>query len=313
MGDGTRGLSTLFRRINFHWILLCRILLCNRVERLPCRRTHRIDLVLGCRALEGLDDVVPSDPREREGGREARPAPRLACQDDEQPLLRCRSPEGPQQIEAVRAHRLLALRAQLRHARLDRGKSRGGRTGGTQREAEAIKRVFPDAAVYTRDAASEETIKSEAGKYRYVHLATHGFLNDAAPLLSSLVVAKPGPGSSEDGFLTAREVYDFRLNADLVVLSACNSGRGEARTGEGLVGLTWAFFVAGAPSQVVSQWSVDDAATSQLMGQLYANLKAGMLRGEALRRASLTLMHSPGRHCAHPYFWAPFILVGDWR
>src|SRR5262249_27158442 len=145
-----------------------------------------------------------------------------------------------------------------------------------------------------------------------------------------------------------REVFEMKLNAELVVLSACNSGRGEVRTGEGVVGLTWAFFVAGVPAQVVSQWSVDDAATAVLMERFYIYLKAGRSKGEALHLAALSLLQgerpkatralaggvrvarkgerpipntqhpipdssTENRKWSHPYYWAPFVLMGDWR
>ncbi len=87
--------------------------------------------------------------------------------------------------------------------------------------------------------------------------------------------------------------------------------RGGQRSGEGIVGLTWALFVAGAPTQVLSQWAVADASTAQLMKSFYANLKAGRAKGDALRRASLVLMKD-GQH-AHPFYWAPFVFIGDWR
>jgi CHAT domain-containing protein len=194
---------------------------------------------------------------------------------------------------------------------------------GTEREAAAIRRDFPSAAtldvlVLTHQAAQESTFKREAGKYRYLHLATHGFFNDAAPLLSSLVLAMPpatGDGSEEDGFLTAREIFDLDLShCELAVLSACDTARGERRSGEGVIGLTWALFVAGCPSQVLSQWPVNDASTATLMERFYANLShqgKGMSKGSALRAAALSLRQSPSN--AHPYYWAPFLLVGDWR
>jgi CHAT domain-containing protein len=191
---------------------------------------------------------------------------------------------------------------------------RGGRLTplpGTEWEAQAIHRDFSDAKVYTGKEAQEVVVKREAGKYRYLHFATHGFFNDAAPLMSSIVLAEPAPGSEEDGFLTAREVFDLDLSADMVVLSACNTGRGEKRSGEGIVGMTWALFVAGAPTQVVSQWSVDDASTATLMERFYGGIKRGEAKGLALRAAALSL-RKDGKH-AHPYYWAPFILVGDWR
>ncbi len=201
---------------------------------------------------------------------------------------------------------------------------------GAQREADALKRTFPGAAVYTGQAAQEATAKSEAGRYRYLHFATHGFCNDAAPMLSSIVLADPalaplhpdttdrpaGPSPlpnapMEDGFLTAREIFDLDLRAELVVLSACNTARGSEHPGEGIVGLTWALSAAGAPTQVVSQWSVDDASTATLMLRFYAGLRAGKPKGAALRMASLSLLRDPKYR--HPYYWAPFVLMGDWR
>ena len=97
-----------------------------------------------------------------------------------------------------------------------------------------------------------------------MHFATHALFNDAAPLLGGVVLAQPPPGSTEDGVLTARELLTLPLSAEMVVLSACNTARGATRSGEGMVGLTWALFVAGVPTQVVSQWSVDDAATARV-------------------------------------------------
>src|SRR5262249_13781497 len=142
---------------------------------------------------------------------------------------------------------------------------RGGRLGGlpgTKREAIAIQADFPETTAYLGEGAQEEKVKQEAGKYRYLHFATHGFFNEAAPMLSTLVLGKPADGSAEDGFLTAREIFDMKLSADMVVLSACNTARGEQRGGEGIVGMGWALFVAGAPTQVLSQWSVDDKSTA---------------------------------------------------
>ena len=204
------------------------------------------------------------------------------------------------------------LDAPSREALLPRGGHLVG-LPGTQREANALERRFPRAAVYTGTKAQEQIVKEKAAGYRYVHLASHAFFNDAAPLLSSVVLANPPPGSGDDGFLTAREIFDLDLSAaDLVVLSACNTARGEKRSGEGVIGLTWALFVAGAPTQVLSQWSVNDASTATLMERFYAKLSHPQTgKGEALRAAALSLRRD--RKHAHPYYWAPFILVGDWR
>ncbi len=195
--------------------------------------------------------------------------------------------------------------------------SRGGKEipalKGTQREADALRRLFPGATVLTGASAQEAAIKQRLGSYRYLHLATHGFVNDGSPLLSSVVLAKPTATSGEDGFLTAREIYSLNLSAEMTVLSACNTARGENRTGEGIVGLTWALFVAGCPTQVVSQWAVDDASTALLMGRFYENLaKRKMTKSGALKEASLWL-RGRGKKYQHPYYWAPFVLNGAWQ
>lgn len=197
---------------------------------------------------------------------------------------------------------------------------------GTQREADMLGKLFPGAEILTGAAAQEATIKRLAGDYRYLHLATHGFVNDGSPLLSSVVLASPpapDPASggqtagaappAEDGFLTAREIYGMNLKAEMTVLSACNTARGENRTGEGVVGLTWALFVAGCPTQVVSQWAVDDAGTALLMGRFYENLKVRKLgKARALQDAETWLRGRDPKY-RHPYYWAPFVLNGAWK
>ena len=160
-------------------------------------------------------------------------------------------------------------------------------------------------------AAQETTAKQEAGKYRYLHFATHGLLNDAAPLWSSIALAQPPAGSAEDGFLYAQEIFDLDLTAEMVVLSACNTAGGEQRSGDGIIGLTWALFAAGSPTQIVSQWPVRDDATAELMRRFYDAIAAGKPKGAALREAALSLRKQGNR--AHPFFWAPFILVGSWQ
>lgn len=182
---------------------------------------------------------------------------------------------------------------------------------GTQREAEAIRAFFPAAKLLTGAQAQEATVKAEAGKHRYLHFATHGLFSESSPLTSSIVLAQPTDPAKEDGFLTAREIFEQSWSADLVVFSACDTGRGKRLKGEGVVGLTWAAFVAGVPSQVVSQWAVNDASTAQLMAAFYQHLKAGKGRGAALQAAGLELLKD-GTH-NHPYYWAPFTLLGDWR
>ena len=182
---------------------------------------------------------------------------------------------------------------------------------GTQREVDALKQGYDNPTVLTREKAQKSTIIAEAGKYRYIHIASHAFANDAAPLSSGIVLAAPLKGGDDDGILSARDIFDMNLSADMVCLSACNTGRGQTLTGEGVVGLTWALFVAGAPTTVVSQWAVNDDSTALLMQHFYGNLAKGDAKSTALRDSALLLMKD-GKH-SHPYYWAPFILLGDWR
>ncbi len=183
---------------------------------------------------------------------------------------------------------------------------------GTQAEAAALQRVFPRAAIHIGGKAQEATVKREAGKYRYLHFATHGIVHPGFPLLSNMALAQKPQEGEEDGFLMAREIFDLNLSAEMVVLSACETGRGDIKS-EGIVGLLWSLFAAGSPTQVVSQWRVEDRSTAKLMEGFYRRLKAsnGKGKGAALRAAARQLMRD-GRH-HHPFYWAPFILVGDWR
>jgi CHAT domain-containing protein len=171
--------------------------------------------------------------------------------------------------------------------------------------------LYPEAMLLTEAKAQEADLVSQLSKFRYLHFATHGLFSDVSPLQSAIVLAQPPKGSPDDGFLTAREIYALNLKADMAVLSACETARGEVKSGEGVVGLTWALFVAGVPTQVVSQWKVSDASTPELMTAFYGNLKAGQSKGQALRNAALTMMKD-GKH-SHPYHWAAFVLFGDWR
>jgi CHAT domain-containing protein len=165
------------------------------------------------------------------------------------------------------------------------------------------------ASVYVGRRATESLLKRSARDFRIIHLATHFVLDDRQPLYSGLALA-PDPDGGEDGFLQTYEVFNLDFNADLVVLSACNTALGRLSRGEGLVGTTRAFQYAGVPSLVVSLWSVDDAATSRLMQAFYRGLKAGRSKPAALREAKLEQLRAGGAK-ADPYYWAPFILIGD--
>ncbi len=165
--------------------------------------------------------------------------------------------------------------------------------------------------VYTGAEAREDRAKAEAGQMRVLHFATHGVLNDAAPLYSHLVLAQ---SEKEDGLLEAWEVMQMDLQADLAVLSACETARGRFGAGEGVLGLSWALFVAGVPATVVSQWKVESAATRALMLTFHRQLRATSTKttkAAALRQAALAVLKRPAT--SHPFYWAGFVLVGDGR
>jgi CHAT domain-containing protein len=173
-----------------------------------------------------------------------------------------------------------------------------------ENEAKMIAKLFPDTKILTRSAASETVFKQIAGNYRYLHVAAHGeFLGDT-PLQSRLALS---PDGGNDGSLTVGEVYGLRLNADLVTLSACETGLTKAVSGDDLIGMTRGFLYAGSSNIVASLWEVDDEATSELMKQFYRNLSAGQSKKEALRQAQLSLW---GRF-PEPVYWAAFYLTGE--
>jgi CHAT domain-containing protein len=163
--------------------------------------------------------------------------------------------------------------------------------------------------VYVGSEAREERVKMDAGKYRILHLATHGIFDDASPMYSQVVLANEEGNAREDGLLEAWEIMNLDLHADLVVLSACETARGRVGAGEGMIGLAWSLFVAGSPSTVVSQWKVDAASTTPLMLEFHRSLRAGNSKARALQQAALKILHD--RRYQHPFYWAPFVLIGD--
>lgn len=179
-----------------------------------------------------------------------------------------------------------------------------------EREVETIRRLYEgkDVKVLVGAAASEATFKGEATRYRILHIAAHSVFDERAPMFSALLLAAPD-GGSEDGFLEAREIADLSLRADVAVLSACDTARGRYGAGEGLIGMTWALQVAGCPTAVVSQWKAASAPTARLMIAFHRGLLSGASKPEALRRAALQLLRD--RRTAHPFYWAPFIVVGE--
>jgi CHAT domain-containing protein len=186
----------------------------------------------------------------------------------------------------------------------------------TRQEGQQILAVAPRAAnMMALDFRANRSTATggELSKYRYVHFATHGYLDSEQPGLSAIVLSLVDEaGKPQDGFLRAREIYNLKLPAELVVLSACETGLGKEVRGEGLVGLTRGFMYAGARRVVVSLWNVNDKATAELMARFYR----GMLQDKktpaaALRAAQVAMLADKQR--PSPYYWAAFVMQGEWR
>ncbi len=162
--------------------------------------------------------------------------------------------------------------------------------------------------ILQRDEATEEQLKEHnLSDYKIIHFATHSLVDDKKPARSSIILSLD-EDPEEDGFLQMREVYNLRLNSDLVVLSACQTGLGQFIKGEGIEGLNRAFFYSGASSVLMSLWSVNDQASSQLMERFYYHLRTAEPILSALRQAKLEMISSDT--LSHPYYWAGFIVSG---
>ena len=186
----------------------------------------------------------------------------------------------------------------------------------TRREAAAISALVASGQRWEAldfDANRAAVNNPKLGEFRIVHFATHGLVNSRDPRLSGLVFSLVDrQGRSQDGFLRTGDVFNLKLGADLVVLSACQTALGKELRGEGFLGLTRGFMYAGAPRVLASLWRVADSATTELMSYFYESLlKDHLPASEALRRAELRLMRNPLRSA--PYYWAGFTLQGDWR
>jgi len=168
--------------------------------------------------------------------------------------------------------------------------------------------------VFIGREARETTFKALAPTYATIHLATHGVLDNRQPLYSHLLLTKTEGDLENDGLLEAREIMNMNLHADLAVLSACETANGKIAPGEGVMGMSWAFFVAGTRSMLVSQWKVNSVSTSQLMMNFYQALKSDQNRSNAPRaRAvqSAALKTMKDTRYQHPFYWAGFVLIGS--
>jgi CHAT domain-containing protein len=183
-------------------------------------------------------------------------------------------------------------------------------------EGEAIAALVPaDRRLLARGFAASRAavLGADLRDFRYVHFATHGLVDARYPGLSALVLSQfDEQGRPQDGFLRLSDIYNLKLDADLVVLSACNTALGREVRGEGLIGLTQGFMSAGARSLVASLWQVPDSATAELMRQFYTYLlNDGLRPADALRKAQL--WSASQRRWSDPYYWGGFVLMGDWR
>jgi len=218
--------------------------------------------------------------------------------------------------KAAGRNRLLALgnpvlrpeaSSQVKEALMDAGL---GPLPQAEIQVRAIGRLYgaTRSKIYVGPDATEDRLKAEAAAFRVLHIAGHGIVNNTSPMYSQILLSR-AEGSDDDGLLEAWEIISLDLHADLVVLSACETARGRVGAGEGMVGLSWAFFVAGCPSTVVSQWKVDADSTTELMMEFHRNLLAGLGKAQALRKAELKLLMS--EQYSAPFYWAPFVLVGS--
>lgn len=181
---------------------------------------------------------------------------------------------------------------------------------GAKEEIELVSKLF-GGDTWVGGEATEETFKDRVSDYQIVHLATHGLLDDKNPNLSELLFT-PREDSINDGFLNVNEIYSLDLNAELVVLSACNTGYGEVHRGEGSMSISRAFRYAGCPSIVMSLWKIPDEPTKELMVSMYTDLRNRETKRGALhnsKRSYIDAVQDPAM--AHPYYWAGFVLMGE--
>jgi len=181
----------------------------------------------------------------------------------------------------------------------------------TRYEVEGIAALYPRSmsTMYLGRAATKASVQQEnLAAYKRIHFATHAFIDERRPERSGIVLSSAG---QEDGILRVNDILALELNADLVVLSACQTGLGKLMRGEGIAGLTRAFLFAGTPRVVASLWNVNDAATTDLMKAFYKKMKDGLTPARALQAAKLQMMRSGIAAYRTPYFWAAFVLVGE--
>ncbi len=183
----------------------------------------------------------------------------------------------------------------------------------TRKEVSTIEQMFQKknftATSYIAEKAHKKHIIGDRlSNYRYIHFATHGFVNESNPRYSGLLLTSENTESDDESILYVEEIYSLKLNADLVTLSACETGLGKVVRGEGIIGLTRGFLYAGTKNVVVSLWKVADNSTADLIIDFHANLLKKKSKSQALQMSKLKLLKS--KQYSHPYFWSSFVLIG---
>jgi len=179
-----------------------------------------------------------------------------------------------------------------------------------QDEINSLKEYF-NVKVFLGKNATETAFKKNAADYKVLHLAMHTIINNENPLYSKLIFFKPKGDTLDDGMLNASELINMELHADMAVLSACNTGSGKMRKGEGIMSLSRDFFYAGVPGIIMTAWAVEDRSGVKLMENFYKYIAQGKPRHEALRMAKIEYLENCDKLTAHPHYWASYMNVGD--
>ncbi|ELR72208.1 hypothetical protein C900_01762 [Fulvivirga imtechensis AK7] len=181
---------------------------------------------------------------------------------------------------------------------------------GTRKEIRSISKLIPG-KYYFGPLASESVFKEESKKYSILHLALHGEIDNKNPLYSKLHFSRNVKDTLNDGYLNTYEIYNMSFNAQMAVLSACNTGYGKLEKGEGLMSLGRAFQYAGVNSLLLTHWEVADEEAPEIMYNFYKYLKQGMGKSEALRQAKLEYLQTAGMFKSAPFYWGSFVVIGD--
>ena len=182
---------------------------------------------------------------------------------------------------------------------------------GTQKEVDLISKEIKT-KLFKGDEATVLNFRNNVENHDILHLAMHAFINDSVPALSRFAFSQnTGELAEKDRWLNTADIYNLDLNARLTVLSACNTGSGKLRKGEGVMSLARGFLYAGCPSIVMTLWEVEDNSGAQIMSSFYKNLKKGKSKDEALRFAKLEYLENANSRLAHPHYWLGYVSIGD--